>query len=703
MSDPVFDSEQEHLSETYTTLVAMEEATYRQIAKTRREAEADKKNMADELASNFASEGEAQETYVEYANMNSVIDAYNQMQASSVDKLSRIGVLKQQPYFAKVVLQYKPGAEPKELYIGNAGISDDSYRRLVVDWRSPVAEVYYNQANGKTSYQANGRTINVDLKLRRQFDIEGDRLNAYFDTTVAIQDEMLLASLSRQRTEKMQAITTTIQKEQNLVIRHEDVPALLVNGVAGSGKTSVMMQRIAYLFYQRRDDLDARQVFLITPNPVFRRYIDNVLPDMGERNPHIWTWDEFAAGLVPPGRDFVDDEVSLDDLRAIDASVGALSLNDKDFRDVKSQGRKLITAQQIARVADKFKNIPAGPRLITLVREELEKRLESRLGQLAGSEEAQDEVAELSHEEQIRIFGEPTIMEDEELARSYTLRYLRTIHEAAFAAVRNDYWLRIDRIGKRLLGKEELPFLEWAYLKIAVTGMGTSDARYVMIDEVQDYTAAQIAVLARYFRRAHFLLLGDENQAIRPHTASFDEVKRVLEHTRGTVSECHLMTSYRSTPAITSLFARLAATPDDMSISSVQRDDVEPVIEACADDESYLQALNAQLDAYAGTPGLTALIAHDEEACSQLSDLLGQRAESIRTIGSGDALPGSGTVLIPLSLAKGLEFDHVIIADASANRFGTDELSRKRLYTAISRATSTVAVLSHGPLAELLS
>lgn len=370
---------------------------------------------------------------------------------------------------------------------------------------------------------------------------------------------------------------------------------------------------------------------------------------------------------------------------------------------MKSQGRKLITAQQIARVADKFKNIPAGPRLITLVREELEKRLESRLGQLAGSEEAQDEVAELSHEEQIRIFGEPTIMEDEELARSYTLRYLRTIHEAAFAAVRNDYWLRIDRIGKRLLGKEELPFIEWAYLKIAVTGMGTSDARYVMIDEVQDYTAAQIAVLARYFRRAHFLLLGDENQAIKPHTASFDDVKRVLEHTRGTVSECHLMTSYRSTPAITSLFARLAATPDDMSISSVQRDDVEPVIEACADDESYLRALNAQLDAYAGTPGLTALIAYDEEACSQLSALLGQRAESIRAIGSGDALPASGTVLIPLSLAKGLEFDHVIIADASAKRFGTDELSRKRLYTAISRATSTVAVLSHGPLAELLS
>ena len=106
---------------------------------------------------------------------------------------------------AKVALQFKPGQEPKELYIGTAGISDENYRRLVVDWRSPVAETYYNQDNGRTSYVADGRTITADLKLRRQFDIEEDRLNAYFNTTVAIQDSLLLASLSKQRTAQMKA------------------------------------------------------------------------------------------------------------------------------------------------------------------------------------------------------------------------------------------------------------------------------------------------------------------------------------------------------------------------------------------------------------------------------------------------------------------------------------------------------------------
>lgn len=127
--------------------------------------------------------------------------------------------------------------------------------------------MYYNQADGKTSYEANGRTINVDLKLRRQFDITGNKLNACFDTTVAIQDELLLASLSRQRTSQMQAITTTIQKEQNVVIRHKDVPALLVNGIAGSGKTSVLLQRIAYLFYQKRESLDPRKCSSSRPIP----------------------------------------------------------------------------------------------------------------------------------------------------------------------------------------------------------------------------------------------------------------------------------------------------------------------------------------------------------------------------------------------------------------------------------------------------
>ena len=196
--------------------------------------------------------------------MNNIIEAHDMANSVQAERLRAAEVLLREPYFAKIELQFKQGQPAKELYIGSAGISDENYRRLVVDWRSPVAEVYYNQVMGPTSYVADGRTISVDLKVRRQFDIRGDRLLSYFDSDVAIEDKLLLASLARGRSAHMQAITATIQKEQNRVVRHEDVPVLQVAGVAGSGKTSVLMQRIAYLFYQHRGALDPTQVFLIS-------------------------------------------------------------------------------------------------------------------------------------------------------------------------------------------------------------------------------------------------------------------------------------------------------------------------------------------------------------------------------------------------------------------------------------------------------
>ena len=153
------------------------------------------------------------------------------------------------------------------------------------------------------------------------------RDSAYFDTTVAIQDSLLLASLSKRRTAQMQAITATIQKEQNQVVRHEDVPVLLVSGIAGSGKTSVLLQRIAYLFYQNRGSLDASEVFLVSPNPVFQHYIASVLPDLGERNPESLTWDEFARGLLPPDRGVGEADVPLEALRRIDAAVAGFEFD----------------------------------------------------------------------------------------------------------------------------------------------------------------------------------------------------------------------------------------------------------------------------------------------------------------------------------------------------------------------------------------
>lgn len=703
--DPVFQQEQQHLTQVYATLQDMGRALSARLDLTRAEAAQDKKDMADELALNFAGDDEVLETAAEVATINRIIEAYNISHDTNARKLADIQTLLAQPYFAKVVLQFKPGDAPKELYIGTAGIADDNYRRLVVDWRSPVAETYYNQDNGRTSYHANGRTISCELKLRRQFDIQRDTLRAYFDTTVAIQDALLLRSLSQQRTDQMKAITATIQKEQNLVIRHEDVPVLLVSGIAGSGKTSVLLQRIAYLLYQRRDDLDPREVVLITPNPVFRHYIDNVLPELGERNPETLTWSEFAEGLLPAGRGGADVDTSLEELGHIDAACERLEFEPNDYHDVVVAGTRLLSAAQIRQVRDKFARIEAGPHLCALMREELLERLENRFKSLAGSESTHDEILGLSLDEQLRLFGGPFDPQDEREARELALRYVTDRYGAAVGLVENDSWLRLDRIGMRLLHTEGLSSVGWLYLKMAVTGMGNPQAKYVMIDEVQDYTAAQLSVLARYFRRAHFMLLGDPNQAIKPNTASFSQVKSVFERACGHVEECLLMTSYRSAPAITNLFASLLSAEERGRVSSVQRDEVLPSIHAYASEDDYCAALRdavAEAEALsAENKGLAAVVVPWKSQARRVQALLGESAP--RLLGKSDTLPATGVVLITLELAKGLEFDHVIVPDASAELFPDEPLARRRLYTTISRATRRVDVLACGKLTPLLS
>lgn len=701
-ADPVFRAEQEHLSETYAKLLALRQTLAAKLAKIASEAAADIKAMGEEIAQNFESAGEAQETYVDFATANSVVDAYNLAADANARKLSDVELLLGQPYFAKISLRFKPEDAPKDLYIGTAGISDESCRRLVVDWRSPVAEVYYNQANGPTSYVANGRTIKADLVCRRQFDIDRDLLNAYFDTTVAIEDALLLASLSKHRSEHMQAITATIQREQNLVIRHDDVPALLVAGIAGSGKTSVLLQRIAYLFYRRRESLDPREIFLITPNPVFRSYIDRVLPELGESNPHLVTWDEFAGELLPPGHSRGGADEATDTLRAIDERLVGFELEPEDFRDLRVGDLRLVSAAQIASIRKKHGRIETGPRLVALMREDVMARLEGRLAQLASKDDTLDEIASLPLDEQIRILNQPFDPQNEEEARECAVAYLRRKLAPAFEAVERDEWLRLDRIGMRLLGAEGISAVAWLYLKIALTGLGNADAKYVMIDEVQDYTAAQLSVLARYFRRAHFLLLGDENQAIEPNTATFDEVKRVFSIARGNVDECRLLTSYRSSPEITDLFSRLAPPDDRTRISSVQPGQGAPRLIACADDAHWERELRDAVDRAQREEGLAAVVCANGYEAKLVAKRLGEGAP--RIVGDHDALPPAGVVIVPLKLAKGLEFDRVIVPDASARAFpADDDLARRRLYTTVSRATHGLEVLARGELTPLLA
>ena len=696
--DEVFVEEQAHLSDTYAKLQRIEHDVRTTLDADLAEALKDKEDMFDEMTRDFSSDVQL-ETLAELEAMNRIIEGYNLSADINTEKLRRVQLLLRKPYFAKIKLKFPHSSEPKDVYIGAAGMTDEMRRHFIVDWRSPVAEVYYNQANGPTSYEANGRTINVDMQLRRQFDLDCDTLHSYFDTTVAIEDPLLLKSLSSRRTARLEAITTTIQKEQNLVIRHPDVPVLLVHGIAGSGKTSVLLQRIAYLFYTERETLVPSDVYLLSPNPVFGHYIDNVLPDMGESNPQILTWDTLMDKMGLGGRG-VSKSVEIETLDSIDAALPKLQLEQGDFCDLRVEDERIVSASSVKASFDKFSRAAMGPHRITLAMEDIKDKIEQRILRLSKDEYVQERVLGLSNEEQIGLFGQQLAPLDDEEVISYTRRWLKMRYEPVLDSVDDAAWLRIDRIGRRMLNVETLDSVTWLYLKLALIGGGERHARYIMVDEVQDYTLTQLAVLERFFPHAHFLLLGDENQAVSSGTASFDEIRSLFERKHGHVDECSLMISYRSSPEITDLFTRLLPVGQRLEASSVQRPGVMPSIIECSDDEEYELALRTAVIEASEQDCLTALIANSHSRAKQLAKLLD--GCPLEVLDANGTLPKQGVVLIDVKLAKGLEFDRVIVPDVHQGAFPDEPVRRHRLYTAISRATQHVTLLCNGPLNELL-
>ena len=534
--EKIFAEEQAHLQDTFDRLKKMEKDLEEKILSISQKAAAEKLDIRENLALNFDGDSDSMETYIEFEVMNHAIDQYNIDRDTSEEKLGRVKRLLKAPYFAKVQLQYDPGEEPEEFYIGSTGISEDALEPLVVDWRSPVAETYYNQDNGKTFYTVEGRRIDVDLLLRRQYELSGNHLQAFFDTQIAIEDPLLIHSLTRRRSDKMQAITATIQKEQNKVVRHENVPVLLVNGIAGSGKTSVLLQRIAWLFYRQRDTLRPDEVVLMTLNPIFRRYIDQVLPDMGEMNPVSVTWSEFMdlaevsrrRGRSSGGADF---RTLPETLLKMEEKLPSMKLEADDLRAIHQKSIRVLSKEKIAEVLAMHPGIQTGERLVQIAVDELKELAKREIRRKERDEDEMRESAESSFSGDVEDdpYGQSSSRPRQRESSRAEENRIQSQYGGAFQAINTCQWLDIDRIGCRLLGTDKLSDLEWLYLKMLLTGQKDLRTKYVMVDEVQDYTPAQLMVLKKYFPRARFMLLGDEFQAIREGSSSFAQIHKVFE------------------------------------------------------------------------------------------------------------------------------------------------------------------------------
>ncbi|EGP4895906.1 AAA family ATPase [Enterococcus faecium] len=665
------------------------------------------KEMAGELRLNFDSYLDNLDTFSMIEMKNREIDQMNIKQKNAENQLAKIERLLKSPYFGKVVVDFLDN-EPKEsFYIGTANFTDDADENLVYDWRSPIAELFYNNMIGPSSYTVRQNKIDTVIKERRQFILKRDRLIKFFDTSVAIQDDVLLEVLGQDETNEMKAITATIQSEQNTIIRDVKSQNILVNGVAGSGKTSAIMQRIAYLLYLYRDTMTSDDLLILSPNHRFIDYISNVLPSLGERNPLNLTIIQLVSQLSAEeiegeeayfkritGENVSEQTERLRSKKFIDnlKQSDPLFLDHPNFiRGLTKNGKTVLSKKMIEKIYEK---VPAHPKLIDRLqatKKALMSEWKNHLLKQAKSPAVQNQVLSLTEDRQLELFGKLISDDSEQSIAAYARKLLQKKYRKITRQIEEMAWVDEHQLFERIYEKRYGSAYAWqptrtvdeaviilAIRHLLVEKVNVPAFRYLLIDEVQDYTLAQLGLLIELFPKTHFTLVGDENQAIFNSSTTFADIMRCFDDYHLPIHRYDLRNSYRSSGAITELFKTYAVDQEKIDIVSIRPQGKEPEYRSFRSSEELLKILAEILVSLKGEKA--AVITQTEEETQTLQESIKKNSYGLENC-----------QIIPLSLAKGLEFDHVILYPFEND--GDEQRRRRQMYTAISRGMKSIVVL----------
>ncbi|WP_313907477.1 HelD family protein [Enterococcus faecium] len=699
--------EEAYLKNVYQKLIDKKNELRESMDTAKIEGNQSLKEMAGELRLNFDSYLDNLDTFSMIEMKNREIDQMNIKQKNAENQLAKIERLLKSPYFGKVVVDFLDN-EPKEsFYIGTANFTDDADENLVYDWRSPIAELFYNNMIGPSSYTVRQNKIDTVIKERRQFLLERDRLVKFFDTSVAIQDDVLLEVLGQDETNEMKAITATIQSEQNTIIRDVKSQNILVNGVAGSGKTSAIMQRIAYLLYLYRDTMTSDDLLILSPNHRFIDYISNVLPSLGERNPLNLTIIQLVSQLSAEeiegeeayfkritGENVSEQTERLRSKKFIDnlKQSDPLFLDHPNFiRGLTKNGKTVLSKKTIEKIYEK---VPAHPKLIDRLqatKKALMSEWKNHLLKQAKSPAVQNQVLSLTEDRQLELFGKLISDDSEQSIVAYARKLLQKKYRKITRQIEEMAWVDEHQLFERIYEKRYGSAYAWqptrtvdeaviilAIRHLLVEKVNVPAFRYLLIDEVQDYTLAQLGLLIELFPKTHFTLVGDENQAIFNSSTTFADIMRCFDDYHLPIHRYDLRNSYRSSGAITELFKTYAVDQEKIDIVSIRPQGKEPEYRSFRSSEELLKILAEILVSLKGEKA--AVITQTEEETQTLQESIKKNSYGLENC-----------QIIPLSLAKGLEFDHVILYPFE--NAGDEQRRRRQMYTAISRGMKSIVVL----------
>ncbi|WP_283598399.1 RNA polymerase recycling motor HelD [Lactobacillus gallinarum] len=745
--------EQKHLDNIMKQIKEREKSLKKSIKSAEGEARNLNSHFFDDVKLDYDGYSTSMETALSIHQQQQLLSEREHAWQHSAKQLDTVERLEKRPYFARVDFKEQGEKKPETIYIGLGSFADKNDHFLIYDWRAPISSIYYDGKLGEVSYNSPEGKITVDMTKKRQFMIEDGKIVNMFDTNESIGDQMLLEVLSEKSSTQMKSIVTTIQQEQNKIIRNTSADLLFVQGAAGSGKTSAILQRIAFLLYRYRGNLTSSDVIMFSPNQLFNDYIKNVLPEMGEQNMVQMTYWQFVARRLPGMnvenlfKQFEDQNADTNISKFKD-SVNFFNLVTRYAKHLNKRGvvfkniyfhdkkKPYFDKEKIKEIYYSYNENYNLANRIDATREELIKMLNRKIAPEARKAWVARTIEGMSQSELNELYDRPDqefeseAKEEAFLGRKIVLKALKGVHKRIlhnhFINMRAQYlsflravpkmvdlakwnideedWMHhIDEV-KENFKKHDIAITDvsaYLYLYDLITGRRTDyEMRYAFIDEIQDYTPFQLAYLKYNFPRAKFTMLGDLNQAI----FTKDESRNLLKQISGLfdpekIDVVQLTKSYRSTKQLTNFTKQILRQGE--KIEAFNRQGPKPVIWGRDSDEQAIDVLVDVLRDNEKRKMTTAIITKDLAGAKFVHEKLSEKGEKSTLIATANQRLVDGTLVIPSYLAKGLEFDAVVMW--GANKKNYHQLDETQLvYTITSRAMYKLDVIYTGEKSPLL-
>lgn len=607
---------------------------------------------------------------------------------SVINKRKRLTKILAIPYFGRIdFLEKKENSKVMPTYIGIHTFYDpESRATLIHDWRAPVSSMFYDHELGEAGYRSPSGEIKGVISLKRQYRIRGGKMEFMIESALTVHDDILQKELSSNADDKMKNIVATIQREQNRIIRNEDIRTLIIQGVAGSGKTSIALHRIAYLLYTFRDSISSKDILIISPNKVFSDYISNVLPELGEETVPETSMEQILSGVLEHKYKYqtyfglVNELLekpssSLINRIAYKASFGFISELDKFILHIENTYFKAADVK-----LTKYITIPAPfieEQYLRFNRYPIRRRFDAMADYML-------DMLKIQYTFTVTTTGRNLLKK--EIRLMFAGNNDIQVYKDFFKWTNNPGMFKM-RKGHTLEYSDLAPL---AYLHLALEGNGNQPFRvkHLLIDEMQDYSPIQYKVIQKLFP-CRKTVLGDAGQSVNPYGSSTAEtIQKSL-----TASEImKLCKSYRSTFEITDFAQKIHPNAE---LEPVARHGEKPQILQFGSAVEELSGIMGLISTYrkSGYKSL-GIICKTEQQARKMADMLKSYANDISFLSSQSSAFVQGIVITSAHMAKGLEFDEVIIPQTDERNYRS-EIDKSMLYVAVTRAMHRLTLTFH--------